>query len=702
MGRFSGFALACSFFMGSAITVAAAYFLLEEKKLLQQLMGKDDEEEQEETKSGQLLRAQSRSVHFSSEQEQISFLSDIIAQLWSYINVAGGETIKETVEPMFAEMMPKPFTNTRFTKVDLGRVPIRMDNIVVHELKDGCVQFDLDVIWVTDCDIKLKADILGTFGVNRIELEGRMSFLMKPLVAELPIVSAIQYSFVNLPRLDLSYSGLAQLANFSLVDNAIRKILEESLNSMIVLPHRMLYKMDPGSDFLGAYQPLLGIARVTILSGKGFVIEKRTFGKDDIPDVYCNVKLGGRSLRTKTIKDNLTPVWKDEYMDFCLSDYDQVLDIEVWDEDGGAMDPDDFLGETKISVGDIMLDGKTTTIELLEKDKKGTGAFLTLRCDVYKLTPSLRSFEAKTKRPNLLCGVLVVLVKRAFDLPVARKDASSFVKVNFLQSEFVTSVIVDYPGIDALNPFYDAAFEIPLTTDMIANKDNAVVLTLINGTSIIGTAKVTLATLQMTAEKEVYEKRAIGGKNSLPLLEFRVQVRGMDVPLGSEVKSPTRTKQEITPIKKLPQAVTKSTPVPPPPPLQESPATAALPKIRITALEGLGFKARKRRMRKDDIPDVYLKIRFGSSPQVWRTATIKNDMNPKWNESTEYRLSDRGQVIHADVYDENKRSEDDFLGFVRVAVGKILLEGGEMQLEIQNNGTGTNNFIKLGCELLES
>jgi hypothetical protein len=36
----------------------------------------------------------------------VGFLTEIMKQLWSYIKVAGADSIRETVEPMFPEMMP--------------------------------------------------------------------------------------------------------------------------------------------------------------------------------------------------------------------------------------------------------------------------------------------------------------------------------------------------------------------------------------------------------------------------------------------------------------------------------------------------------------------------------------------------------------------------------------------------------------------
>ena len=47
-----------------------------------------------------------RSILATSGAEHVSFLTEIIKQLWDYLNVAGGDMIRETMEPMLSEMTP--------------------------------------------------------------------------------------------------------------------------------------------------------------------------------------------------------------------------------------------------------------------------------------------------------------------------------------------------------------------------------------------------------------------------------------------------------------------------------------------------------------------------------------------------------------------------------------------------------------------
>ena len=167
--------------VGSAATLAVGYLCFSPSK--------SDKKKAKEIKESQ--RSSVRSLNFDTNH---SFLTDILGELWTYLKIAGADSIRESVEPSF-EDLPTPMNTCRFTKIDLGDVPIRMDNVVVHPLHSGMVQFDLDLIWDGECDIQLKADYLGSFGIQKLKLSGRMAILLKPLTNELPVVSGIQYGF---------------------------------------------------------------------------------------------------------------------------------------------------------------------------------------------------------------------------------------------------------------------------------------------------------------------------------------------------------------------------------------------------------------------------------------------------------------------------------------------------------------------------
>ena len=650
--------------IGSVTTVAATTFLCSSSPSSGIARKKTKKDKDDEDDDCAVVKTSMVIPHIN-EVEHTNFLSDMLNRLWPHIAIAGADEIRATVEPMFKETMPGPLANLRFTKIDLGKVPIVLDNIVVHELRDGNVQFDLDITWDSDSDIQLKADYVGSFGVKSIKLDGRMTFLLKPLTNTLPIVSAIQYAFINPPFLELDFTGLANIADFSVIDRTIRGIMQDVMANMMVLPYRKLYKMDAASDFRMYYQGPVGVARITCVTGRGFVVEKKLIGKDDVPDVYCTIALGQEQVwKTSSIKDNLSPIWN-EAKDFLLSDNDQIVSIEAWDEDSGTLDADDYLGKASVSVADLLLAGKTMEVEL-QRDGNITGT-VTLHCEVFKFTASSLSLLEGPKNENQLAGLLTIIVTRALDLPCEKKDAASCVKIIYGSQEFSTGVVVDEAGCDGCNPVYDAAFLVPLA---VGDSSHAIKMQVWNGDTKLGETVIQHGDLVASPNQTLMERRKVVGETAI---EFSVSLMGVP-DVGQE-----------------PVIIADA-------PISGVPAKDT---VRISIVSGRGFQVKSRRLKKDDIPDIYCEVTFGSSPTIWRTATIKDSIAPEWkDESSDYTMTSNNQTVVLNVYDANRRGADDHVGTARITVGKVLLCGGLMDLEIQKNGAGTGAYILVRCDKL--
>eukprot|EP00980_Cylindrotheca_fusiformis_P009874 scaffold2186_cov113-Cylindrotheca_fusiformis.AAC.2 len=632
-----------------------------------------------------LQKSKSRGAHLE-DSENVNFLTDLIARLWPNLSPAIGETIIATVEPMFKDMLPGPLASMHFTKCDLGHVPMRLDNIVVHPRKKDTINFDVDVIWDGSCDIRLKGGMGVTLGVQNIKLLGRMQFLMRPLSNELPCLGAIQYSFINPPSLVLDFTGLGNVADVGGVDQTIRGIIKDAIAGVMVLPNRLAYKMDLACDYRDAFVPPVGIVRLTAVGGRGFQIEKGIgFQKDDIPDVYLKIKFGGKLWTTTVVKDNLSPEWN-ETADFVLSDTDQIIKVDAWDEDSGTFDSDDFLGTASLTIADMLLKGKTMEAELLDHNNVSTGAFVTLHCEICDLNSDPKSF-AMPPAENHIGGLLTIIITNAFDLPITKEEAESFVKVKYGKHEFVTGCVVDYPGYDCLNPIYDISFLAPLTAEVVKAGPPDVSFELMNKwakPTLLGALTVSHKELMEAPEHIIKEKRPIGSGGAS--LEFQVSIQGVGeaVPFDPSSMSVRSVAWELS---------------------GETSDRAAdladeISQVKVTIVSGQGFKIKKKTFKKDDIPDVYCNVKFGSSPSIWRTSTIKDSVTPAWNESQIYTFTSEKQVITVDAMDANSKSEDTPLGGFRVSLGKVLLNGGKMELELQNEGVGKAAYITVACELI--
>lgn len=408
-----------------------------------------------------------------------NFLSAVFGQMWNHLNIAVSNTIKDILEPTLKDL-PVPL---HFVRLDLGDVPIRMANMFIHRVdmmhrnaagqkeKQAGIQIDVDVVWDGNCDVMLQATLTKsakvTFGVQQIKLSGRMHILLSPLTTEIPVISAVQYGFTNPPDIELKFTGAVQSVTSKLgfVKSSLLSVIQSSLASMLVLPQRMVMPMDLGSyDYLDTYQPPVGMVRLTAMSGRGFKVLKKFILKD-IPDIYCKISLGASSstsppFRTSTKMDCLHPTWYDEHCDFILYDMDQKVYVEVFDQDLGP-DPDDPLGEAEITVRDLFRNDGSKELRLT-LDGEYTDTYVTLGAELFHLSQQLSSLTSPEYcGKNKLCGLVTIIVTKAFKIPIPREDAATYIKVVYGEGSkhektFYTGAVVDYPGIDALNPMVSA------------------------------------------------------------------------------------------------------------------------------------------------------------------------------------------------------------------------------------------------------
>ena len=70
--------------------------------------------------------------------------------------------IKDIVDPMFKTMLPAPLSSLKFTKVDLGHVPIKLSNVESTKLENGAIELRMNVEWEGKCDMELEGDWIPT------------------------------------------------------------------------------------------------------------------------------------------------------------------------------------------------------------------------------------------------------------------------------------------------------------------------------------------------------------------------------------------------------------------------------------------------------------------------------------------------------------------------------------------------------------
>lgn len=413
----------------------------------------------------------------SGGTESVDFLNDIVEQLWPNINVAGCRMVKDIVEPMFASMLPGPLATLRFAKLDLGPVPMRVSEVDVHKTDHGGIKLDMDVTWEGRSDVELDGNMVPKFGIEHIHLKGRLSILLAPLTNVIPLIGAAQVAFINPPELKLDFTNAAGIADFFLVDKAVRKIILDIISSMAVLPNRYLVKLDSNNDYFKTYLSHVGALRLTVGRAVGISGPKKSGAKrflakivKDVPDCYCRVKIGAEEeWRTSTKKNDHDPEWNETH-DFLIADHDQKVLIDIQDDDLAG---DDDIGIATTSVKDILLNGGSQDLDIVHKGEP-TNAKITVHAKFFNFVDDASVLTSAQSESNegLIAGLATVLIASALGLQGQRDELNPSIKVTWGGKEFRTAVKSYSPGTDIFNPSFDQAFRIPVTADLLANPSN--------------------------------------------------------------------------------------------------------------------------------------------------------------------------------------------------------------------------------------
>ena len=646
----------------------------------------------------------------------VNFLSDFVARLWPYIDKAATSMVRDMAAPAFKDL-PFPLSTLEFRKFDLGNVPFVLDNILVRELqemddhggvdgkKQEYIQFEWDITWNSKCDIQLATEKVGgvavvAFGVKEFSLSGRLQVIAKPLSGVLPCMDAIQFAFVNPPKIELDFTGLANVADIKMyglnISKFVRQIVDDTLAQTLVLPNRTIAPLADKVDYRDIFCPAyLGLARIKLHSGRGFKIEKATtaFGKDDIPDVYVKIRLGAEKFfESSVVSNNCSPKWdpNEEFHDFLNSGASQNLEIQVWDRDTGVLDSDDLLGVAYLTIGQILLglDGNGQfEVQLMKqatkagKNDKPTSQYITISFEKLSFTTrdlssmlqigsvqsdahNANAMMNKKSKTDQVVGLTTVLISHATNLPFAKEeDANTFVKLWSGTGPNRTEIGVTPTVSNSLNPGYQTPFSIPTKASDAMNGlywvnglPNYTMEMFQQGPSdpkpkSLGEIVINYKDVKNKDREEwlLRDSRPIGNQDSFNKyrteLAFSISFAGVSAPLAGKGKISTTEESDDSGSKIVANKFNSTQN-----PSGKTPEKGS--KIRVRIVKGHGFESEKKTVfKKADVPDVYCTAKFGASPTTWRTATIKNQESPHWeNETRDYIMESPNQVISIDVW----------------------------------------------------
>ncbi|CAN9498001.1 unnamed protein product [Ophioblennius macclurei] len=357
-------------------------------------------------------------VHFS-DVEKANWLNKVLDQAWPFFGMYMEKLLKENIQPIVRQSNSalKMFT---FTKIHFGHIPPKITGIkaFTHEVDHKEVILDMDISYEGDVDIDAEVKPPITAGVKGLTIQGMIRVILEPLIGQAPLVGGVTFFFIRRPTLQINWTGMTNLLDSPAFSSLSEDAIMDIIASLMVLPNRMCIPLIDQVKVDQMRFPLpRGVVRVHLLEARDLVA-KDTYmmgmvkGKSD---PYATLRVGTRSVKSRTIKENLHPKWG-EVFEFVVHEAPgQELEVELFDED---TDKDDFIGRYNLDFGEVKREKEMDQWFPLEGVPYGE-----VHLKLQWLSLQTDSSLLKESTDGLACAMLAIYLDSASNLP---KDHSEF------------------------------------------------------------------------------------------------------------------------------------------------------------------------------------------------------------------------------------------------------------------------------------
>ncbi|KAH0751743.1 hypothetical protein KY285_004891 [Solanum tuberosum] len=313
--------------------------------------------------------------------EQVKWLNKQLSKLWPFVADAGEAIIKDSVEPILEDYRPPGISSLKFSKLSLGTVAPKIEGIRVQNLKKGQIIMDIDLRWGGDPNIVIEVDaVVASIPIQLKDLQVfTVIRVIFQLAEEIPCISAVVVALLSEPKPRIDYTLKAvggSLTALPGLSDMIEDTVDSIVTDMLEWPHRIVVPIGgiPVDTSDLELKPQ-GKLTVTVMRATNLKNQEMIGKSDPYVVVYIRPLF---KFKTKTIDNNLNPVW-DETFELIAEDKEtQSLLLEVFDEDIGE---DDRMGVTKLPLNELESDTpKEIELRLLPKydmlkikDKKDRG-----------------------------------------------------------------------------------------------------------------------------------------------------------------------------------------------------------------------------------------------------------------------------------------------------------------------------------------
>lgn len=616
--------------------------------------------------------------------EKVEWLNKILQQAWPFIGQYLEKLLVETIAPAIRASSIHLQTLS-FTKVNLGDKALKVVGVKAHTEHDKR-QVMLDLYLSYAGDVEINVEIKKYFckaGVKGVQLHGKLRVILEPLIGDVPLVGAITMFFIRKPKLDINWTGLTNLLDIPGLNAMSDTMIMDAIASHLVLPNRLTIPLVADLHVAQLRSPLpRGVVRIHLLeaedlTAKDTIIKGLIDGKSD---PYAVLRVGTQIFTSHHVDSNLNPQWREMYEVIVHEVPGQELEVEVFDKDP---DQDDFLGRVKVDL-DIVKKARVVDDWFNLRDVPSGSVHLRLEW-LSLLSSADRLSEVIQKNQNLTsktadppsAAILAIYLDQANALPMRKgnKDPSPMVQISIQDAtkESKTCYGTNSPVWEDAFTFF---IQDPRKQDIdIQVKDDDRALTL-------GSLTLPLSRLMDTPELTMDQWFQLENSGSASRIYAKIVLRILW--LSEDATPTTPSPRPVNPGPGIGQGGISSELNPMGPgglgkpqpirPQQTTPdpefATEGVLRIHLVEAQNLIAKDNFMGGMVKGKSDPYVKIRVAGI--TFRSHTIKENLNPIWNELYEVILTQLpGQEIQFELFDKDI-DQDDFLGRFKINLRDII------------------------------
>ncbi|KAL8497824.1 hypothetical protein ACS0TY_021241 [Phlomoides rotata] len=431
-----------------------------------------------------------------SQRQKLTWLNVHLQKIWPYVNEAASELIKASVEPVLEQYRPAILASLTFSKFTLGTVAPQFTGVSIIDDGSEGITMELAMQWDGNpsiiLDIKTYLGVALPVQVKNIGFTGVFRLIFRPMVDEFPCFGAVSFSLRQKQKLDFTLKVVGgDMSKIPGLSDAIESTIKDAVEDSITWPVRKVIPILPG-DYSDLELKPVGKLEVKLVQAKELT-NKDIIGKSDPYAVLYVRPLRDRMKKSRTINNQLNPVWN-EHFEFVIEDAStQHLVVKIYDDEG--LQSSELIGCAQVQLCELQ-PGKVQDVWLklvkdleIQRDNKKRGevhlellycpngmqnGFTNPFAHSFSMTSLEKAFksgadgendpvgngdEGNKRREVIVRGVLSVTVISAEDLAPAdlmggKADPYVVLTLKKTESKNKTRVVND-----SLNPVWNQTFD---------------------------------------------------------------------------------------------------------------------------------------------------------------------------------------------------------------------------------------------------